>query len=204
MWVAQGPTNSIRVETTRTLHTYAAILGTSSADVPATAASAAMQVVTTHPAVLTRCCAQVPQAVLRAGRPDDATTYRAVAAVASAQKQLAASNKVAVYVPYTKAARFTAQLLTADASILDTITTTPLTVRASTDAAALGNTLAFTLLREGGATVASAGASATAKAAEALRVARALLLKKGFEIGVVPRFADSIGNQGQQVSSAVV
>lgn len=143
---------------------------------------------------------QVPQAVLRAGKPDDATTYRAVAAVASAQKQLALSNKVAVYVPYTKATRFTAQLLTADASILDTITTAPLTVKASTDAAALGNTLAFTLLRDGGATVASAGAAATAKAAEALRVARALLLKKGFEIGVVPQFADSIGNQGQQVS----
>lgn len=145
------------------------------------------------------CALQVPQAVLRAGRPDDATTYKAVAAVASAQKQLSATNRVAVYVPYTKASRFTAQLVTADASITDIITTQPLTARANTDAAALGATLAFALLRDGGATVASAGAAATAKAAEALRVARALLLKKGFEIGSVPQFAESIGSNGQQV-----
>jgi stage V sporulation protein SpoVS len=119
--------------------------------------------------------------------------------VASAQKQLAVDNKVAVYVPYTKASRFTAQLVTADASITDSITTQPLLARANTDAAALGSTLAFALLRDGGATVASAGAGATAKSAEALRVARALLLKKGFEIGVVPQFADSVGSTGQQV-----
>lgn len=147
---------------------------------------------------------QVPEAVLRAGRSDDATTYKAVAAVASAQRQLSAHNKVAVYVPYTKASRFTAQLLTADASILDSISTQPLTAKSGTDAAALGNTLAFALLRDGGATVASAGAAATAKAAEAMRVARALLLKKGFEIGVVPQFAESIGSTGQQVGPSVV
>jgi stage V sporulation protein SpoVS len=139
--------------------------------------------------------------VLRASRPDDITTYKAVAAVAAAQKQLSQAGKVAVYVPYTKASRFTAQLVTADATITDSITTEPLTVKANTDAAALGNTLAFALLRDGGATVGSAGAAATAKAAEAMRVARALLIKKGFEIGVVPKFAESVGSNGDQVSS---
>lgn len=98
--------------------------------------------------------------MLRAASPDDNATYKAVTAVAAAQAQLAASNRVVVYVPYTRASQFTAQLLTADASVVARgagSSREPLVAKSTTDAAALGNTLAFALLREGGASVASAG-----------------------------------------------
>lgn len=142
----------------------------------------------------------MPEAVLRASRPDDATTYKALTAVASAQTKLAASGKVVVYVPYTKASKFTAQLVTASAAITDRITEPPLVVKASTDAAMLGNTLAFELVKHGGATLCSAGASASSKAAEALRVARSQVLRKGYEIGVVPQFVAGVGARGSEVS----
>lgn len=149
---------------------------------------------------LIRVCVQEPQAVLRAAQADDVNTYRALTAVASAQKQLAASDRVVVYVPYTKASRFTAQIVTADAAVTASLTEKPLVVRGTTDAAALGNIVAFEVVKHGGATLLSAGPVATAKAAEALRVARGQLLRKGYEIGVVPRFILA-GNSGEEVGT---
>jgi stage V sporulation protein SpoVS len=137
--------------------------------------------------------------LLRAGLPDNTCTYKSVTAVAAAQKHMAAAGKVAVYVPYVKSATFMAQLVTADAAITYSVSSAPLIVNATTRPLLLGNTLAFKLWSEGGAVVHSAGADATAIAAEALRVARSILTKKGVEIGVVPQFAEGFGSNGQQV-----
>lgn len=151
---------------------------------------------------------QAPQTLIRASTNSDQHTYKTIATIATAQKQLKQPSKVLLYVPFTKSSTFTALVLPASDSVLQNPTNSSsspsnapkLTVKASTDAKALANTLTFDLIKKGSAELLSAGAAATAKAAAALTIVREQLLSRGYEVGVLPRFNEGQGKE-QQVGS---
>lgn len=158
---------------------------------------------------------QTPQTLIRASTNSDQHTYKTITTIATAQKQLKQPNKVLLYVPFTKSSTFTALVLPASDSILKNPTTISggssssgsvhkLTIKASTDAKALANTLTFDLIKKGSAVLLSAGAAATAKAAAALTLVREQLLSRGYEVGVLPRFDEGQGKEKQVSNCRVI
>lgn len=155
---------------------------------------------------------QTPQTIIRAVSNSDQHTYKTITTIATAQKQLKQPGQVLLYVPFTKATIFTALVLPVSDAVQQHTAlnfssssgnASTLSVKANTNSKALANTLTFDLIKKGPVTLTSAGAAAAAKAAAALALVREQMLTRGYELGVLPRFAEGPGRDTQVCVTAL-